>query len=162
MNHTLASSLLDDQDKRRLAEYVLAEHGESFPRCVRSYVRYLLVILMDCFDSTAELLQNDQRMDTVATVKERIADLRSRHTVELEKLYKHQGEDYLDEALDLYMQYDDAIVPEGSRRAPVPPRIKRDMEVGRLRGQLLPLHLIVVSPETHKSISFINDGQNQS
>src|SRR5882724_7208500 len=103
---------LDDQDKRRLAEHVLAEHGESFPRCVRWYVRYLLVILTGCFDSTAELIQNNQRIDTVAAVKKRVADLRSRHTVELEKLYKRQTEDYLDEALDLYMQYDDAIVPE--------------------------------------------------
>ena len=53
---------------------------------------------------------------TLATVKQQITDLKNRHNRELQNLYKHQADQYLDEALDRYLQYDDDLALPASQQ----------------------------------------------
>ena len=46
---------------------------------------------------------------TLANVKQQIKDLENRHDRDLQNLFKHQADQYLDEALDRYLQYDDDL-----------------------------------------------------
>jgi hypothetical protein len=45
--------------------------------------------------------------ESVPDLKQRINQLQTQHTPELEKLYAHQAAQYLDDALDQYMAQND-------------------------------------------------------
>jgi hypothetical protein len=45
--------------------------------------------------------------ESVPNLKQRINQLQTRHTAQLENLYAHQATQYLDEALDQYMAQSD-------------------------------------------------------
>jgi len=92
-----SSQQWDALDKHEFAQYVLEENGSYFPS--------LLV-----------MKENEQYVETLATVKLRINQLQNQHTSDLEKLYQHQAEQYLDDALDRYLQYDDLVAAKESQQ----------------------------------------------
>lgn len=74
--------------QREFAQYVLEEKGSYFP-------------------SLSEMKKSESV--TLANVKQQIKDLENRHDRDLQNLFKHQADQYLDEALDRYLQYDDDL-----------------------------------------------------
>ncbi|KAI0313199.1 hypothetical protein OF83DRAFT_573963 [Amylostereum chailletii] len=98
--HAMESAPSKDQwsllDKHEFAQYVLEETGEYFP-------------------SLAEIQATTELPNTLSSLKQRVNELETRHTEDLERLYDHQAQRYLDDAHDRYLQFDDTQVGPESK-----------------------------------------------
>lgn len=65
--------------------------------------------------SLPEIRATEELPDTLSSLKQRVNELDLRHTRDLERLYDHQAQRYLDDAYDRYLQYDDTQVGPESR-----------------------------------------------
>ncbi|KAF5383637.1 hypothetical protein D9615_003808 [Tricholomella constricta] len=74
-------------DAQRNAQYILTQKDRPMP--------------------TLEQMQEELKSDTSATIKQRIADLQKQHLSDLQRLYTCHAEEFLDDALDLYLAKDD-------------------------------------------------------
>jgi len=74
-----------DLDKHEFAQYILREHGSYFPK----------------FDDMTVFV------DSIPNLKQRIDQIQTQHSAELEKLYAHQAAQYFDDALDRYAAQND-------------------------------------------------------
>ncbi|KAI0286031.1 hypothetical protein BGY98DRAFT_944694 [Russula aff. rugulosa BPL654] len=74
-----------DIEKHEFAQYILREHGTYFPKSED----------MSGF------------VESVPNVKQRIDQIQTQHTAELEKLYARQAEQYLEDARDRYAAQND-------------------------------------------------------
>ncbi|THH17838.1 hypothetical protein EW146_g3044 [Bondarzewia mesenterica] len=61
--------------------------------------------------------QSELPTDTLGSINQQINQLQNQHTADLEKLNKHHAEQYLDEALDRYFQYDDQLATPSSQQS---------------------------------------------
>ncbi|KAH9004556.1 hypothetical protein EDB86DRAFT_2883999 [Lactarius hatsudake] len=74
-----------DLDKHEFAQYILQEHGTYFPK----------------FSDMSVFVES------APNLKQRINQLQTQHSTDLEKLYAHQATRYLDDALDRYLALDE-------------------------------------------------------
>lgn len=114
-----------DIEKHEFAQYILREHGTYFPKCGTSG---------RCISQTDRSQPHRSEdmsgfVESVPNVKQRIDQLQTQHTAELEKLYARQADQYLQDARDRYAaqndeadtSYSDDIDVRSSQHSRTPP-----------------------------------------
>jgi hypothetical protein len=91
-----------DLDKHEFAQHILREHGTYFPKWAVAEIT-----MLGTTHNLHRLADMSAFTESVPDLKQRINQLQTRHTAELEKLYAHQAAQYLDDALDQYMAQND-------------------------------------------------------
>jgi hypothetical protein len=91
-----------DIEKHEFAQYILREHGTYFPKWGTSE---------RCISQNHSQPHRSEDMsgfvESVPNVKQRIDQIQTQHTAELEKLYARQAEQYLEDARDRYAAQND-------------------------------------------------------
>lgn len=90
-----------DIEKHEFAQYILREHGTYFPKWAPVDVESLRHSQSCRFEDMSGFVES------APNVKQRIDQLQTQHTAQLEKLYARQAAQYLEDALDRYAAQDD-------------------------------------------------------
>jgi hypothetical protein len=94
-----------DLDKHEFAQYIFQQSGTYFPKW--GCCHFISPEEKKKLTLSRRFADMSVFTESIPNLKQRINQLQTRHTAQLEKLYAHQAAQYLDEALDQYMAQSD-------------------------------------------------------